>query len=622
MIRKWRLANFKSVYDRTELDLRPLTIFAGPNSSGKSTFIQSMLLVAQTLTNQVLNRPVILNGHIAKFGTYDDVASAGSKQDIAVGFTLEGSHDRRKRNRWAFRDSPESFSDEIGDSIACDFSFSARGDGGAQERLQLQPRLSHVKLVTKPDDDTQPLVVEVRRSHRSVEDRATELGLSPDVASADLAGLTFEVTHHSQELFNRAHFLFDQQRSDRVVGCTFSHFLPSSLVVAYDATTEAAEQTLRVLLSPELSRRQSLQRYRDKAPFQSPELLNRIRELLIEIGHSRGSAMASQRRLLLHSDSNALFEEIDELRRMASVSSMRTLLANYHDELLDLAKSGREEKLALKSVPIGFEVNAALQSFFGELFKYLGPLRDEPKAAYPLTGAQNPNDVGLKGEFTAAVLDLNQNRMIDYIPSMHFSDDAWSSLPVVRRTRLRDAVVDWLNYLGVVRLVETSELGVLGHEMKVAVGTGKSLHNLVHVGVGVSQVLPILVMSLLAPTGSTLVFEQPELHLHPKVQTLLGDFLLSMSLGGRQCIVETHSEYLINRLRYRAAVSSDAQISDMFNLYFVERRDEKSAYRKVEVNEYGAIEDWPEGFFDQSPRESEKILRAALLKRKSAKRNA
>jgi len=143
-----------------------------------------------------------------------------------------------------------------------------------------------------------------------------------------------------------------------------------------------------------------------------------------------------------------------------------------------------------------------------------------------------------------------------------------------------------------------------------------ALHDLIHVGVGVSQVLPILVLSLLADASSTLVFEQPELHLHPRVQTRLADFFVSMTLLGKQCIVETHSEYFINRLRYHAAISEDQQVSDKVVIYFVEKQDGYSCYRPIHINKFGVIEDWPEGFFDESEETSRAILTAAMEKRK------
>ena len=63
---------------------------------------------------------------------------------------------------------------------------------------------------------------------------------------------------------------------------------------------------------------------------------------------------------------------------------------------------------------------------------------------------------------------------------------------------LESAVVDWLKYLGVANSVESQDLGKLGHELKVGSVGSNSMHDLTHVGVGVSQVLPILVMSLLS----------------------------------------------------------------------------------------------------------------------------
>jgi predicted ATPase len=91
-----------------------------------------------------------------------------------------------------------------------------------------------------------------------------------------------------------------------------------------------------------------------------------------------------------------------------------------------------------------------------------------------------------------------------------------------------------------------------------------------------------------------------------------------MSLLGKQCIIETHSEYLVNRLRFRAASAPpEKDITPNIKMYFVEKQGNSSSFREVMVNEYGAILDWPEGFFDQSQWEAEEILRAASKKRKS-----
>ena len=260
------------------------------------------------------------------------------------------------------------------------------------------------------------------------------------------------------------------------------------------------------------------------------------------------------------------------------------------------------------------EAGRYLEAFFARSVRYFGPLRDEPKAIYPLNPVAHHADVGLKGEHTAAVLDLHRHTVVKYVPSAAFQPGGIRRL--VASAKLGEAVDDWLQYLGVAEKVESRSMGKFGHQLAVNVQHAATVSDLTHVGVGVSQALPIVVTSLLAKTDTTLILEQPELHLHPSVQTLLGDFFLSMALLEKQCIVETHSEYIVNRVRLRTAMLPD-DWENPARVYFVERNQQGKAFREVVVNEYGAITEWPKGFFDHSQREAESILRAATVKRKA-----
>jgi len=190
---------------------------------------------------------------------------------------------------------------------------------------------------------------------------------------------------------------------------------------------------------------------------------------------------------------------------------------------------------------------------------------------------------------------------------------------------LATAVNDWMEYLGVASNVITNDRGKLGHELKVTTEGISKPHDLTHVGVGASQVLPILVMCLITNPDTTVIIEQPELHLHPKVQSNLADFFISISQLNKQLIIETHSEHIINRLRYRAvSAKPENAIHDKINIFFVSRDKDSSNFKPVNINEYGAILDWPEGFFDQSQHEAEDILKAAIEKNRKERnlRNA
>jgi len=90
MITKWKLANFKSVKDETTLDFAPLTIFAGANSSGKSTLLQSILLISQTLSDKDPTRQVVLNGQFIQLGEFSDIKSSeGDSDQIRIGWELK-----------------------------------------------------------------------------------------------------------------------------------------------------------------------------------------------------------------------------------------------------------------------------------------------------------------------------------------------------------------------------------------------------------------------------------------------------------------------------------------------------------------------------------------------------
>ncbi|MBN0169013.1 DUF3696 domain-containing protein, partial [Pseudomonas aeruginosa] len=86
------------------------------------------------------------------------------------------------------------------------------------------------------------------------------------------------------------------------------------------------------------------------------------------------------------------------------------------------------------------------------------------------------------------------------------------------------------------------------------------------------------------------------------------DLFLVMAQTGTQCIIETHSEYLINRLRLRIAQDKTDQTQSCSSIYFISKRETGSVLDEVSINKYGAIIEWPKDFFDQTDREVERIL--------------
>jgi predicted ATPase len=391
-----------------------------------------------------------------------------------------------------------------------------------------------------------------------------------------------------------------------------SNFLPDELIVQYDKARFEARR-LAAYFIPEPGRTFSSAGPVVTLPAQVFSVINawlrdhslepipqnvshspqRVREYILRrTGNPRQitGAPGTERRLIDFSDLRAQIEEsffqLEEQRQELQFRTPRTIR----------------------------EANAYVRDFFLTGVRYLGPLREEPKAVYPAEALARPDDVGVRGEHTAAVLDLNRNRQVRHLAPPGLDDDR-------SIVRLVESLEQWLQYLGVAINVEIKDAGKFGRQLKVRTENDGDFHDLTHVGVGVSQVLPILVMSLLAPNPCLLLFEQPELHLHPRVQARLADFFLAMGRLGRQCLLETHSEYLIDRLRFRVAESSSSDILDLIKLYFTQKNEGNTVCKSVRLTEFGSITNWPEDFFDQSSSESSRILKAASLKRTRSLRN-
>lgn len=633
MITKWKLFNFKSIKKETELDFAPLTIFAGANSSGKSTLLQSILLIAQTLANKVSSRSVVLNGALAKLGQFDDLKSAESDAgQIVIGWTCKPAYDSTMAGMRvaSSRRAPTVYGRHryAISSMSCEISFDTDDSGAQREVTQLHPRLfsSVVSSVTRDADGSDcPYSISIRRAtaadttlkHRWTE--ATETGNNIVRAS-----LQYEVSLDDTSMAE----IHEDMVSAEPIGCILLHFLPERIALGVDLVPETARFIVSTLIgdSPRVMPRRPFVGRERIVPKPVIDYILSVAKKIegADLRDSLENALSQQS---LFGESAVSMETfLDAFRRMPSrarIAFRRQIaeVSNLEGLVYDAIRKEQEEDLDVifYRSPTGIaEACLYADQFFTTSVRYLGPLRDEPKPLYPLSPTVDPSDVGLKGEHTAAVLELHKNRPIRYIPTSAFIGDEVVPTPITRT--LEAAVIDWLQYLGVAEGIQSHDKGKFGHELVVGITGGSRYHDLTHVGVGVSQVLPILVSSLLADTDTTLIFEQPEIHLHPKVQTLLADFFLSMTQLGKQCVIETHSEYLVNRMRFRtaAAVTTNPWL-EAVRLYFVERGDDGSVFRKIDVNEFGAIIDWPDGFFDQNQREAEAILKAAMKKKHQRK---
>ena len=210
---------------------------------------------------------------------------------------------------------------------------------------------------------------------------------------------------------------------------------------------------------------------------------------------------------------------------------------------------------------------------------YLGPLREYPRREYHWAGS-SPDDVGQCGERTVDAM-LAATR-----------DKEMRSLGHRRRKKPFQAMIaHWLKELGFIHEFDFKEIAKGTNLYRAKVKTpGSSVSTaLTDVGFGVSQVLPALVLLYYVPEGSTVLMEQPEIHLHPAVQSGLADVILTVAKTRNvQIIVESHSEHLMRRLQRR--VAEHKACAEDVKLYFVSTNGCRAQVSDLALNEWGENE--------------------------------
>ena len=541
MLKSWSIQNFKPILDSGELQLKPVTILAGRNSSGKSSLIQSILMIAQTLSNPLPARALIPHGDIVKLGTIDDVLSKISDlRTISIGFELtsrdeigyegiKGMYDEyrtkllavfhvdERDKRFSILEAPEAVLDSL--SLISSYSRYA-----LLNELEISDEIRQLFPENCPEED-------IISMH------------------AGLVEIYFE-------------FIVKQPTDDEVL----------------NLMENTSIRIQRLIL-------------REKKPIYQGRFSTSFSPLDSEINtNSQNMTDGSPTK------EDISYQDIVGLSHFLPVS------------LINIAPSNEENIGPFSLLPVEF-INSMeeITRFFSSQIRYLSPLRLDPdRTQRTFAPTSQMDDVGFKGEYAAVVYHNNQLAQIDwYNPNTE----------QVQQSTLQEALNIWANYLDIASQITTEAAGNLGVAWRVVTKKGQPPRTLSEVGVGMSQILPILVMGLLAPEGTLLIMEQPELHLHPGVQARLGDFFMGLAQCGKQCLIETHSENLISQLRYHIVQAGGMEKSDCI-IYFVDQDNQGAAkFEKVEISAKGNILNWPDGFFDETMLQEGRITTASLRKR-------
>ena len=669
MLGNWAVLNFKSIkttmvidsdgIETGELSLKPLTIFCGANSSGKSSIIQSILLMAQTMRDKDSKLPLMLNGDFIRLGTLNDIKSYNAENSmigikfafflipmeiasssypfslfkvdlpdlmpigkIDYKFFISQKKDQQSSLRipefeLSVQFRPIKPKNEAGNKIPLDpsdrgnpgiyiFKCSWNEKTGYKETM-LDPEKKEIdrkfeQLIPDRPEFNHFLPVSI---NYKVKDSMLMLVLGnifnfPDSKNflADISSKVKNDSHifhflrenyiyHNGNDNNLLHFLENDVLSglpdiEKLFIMNHENLSPDGLIFSFSYS----DWQLNLKILPKITLKEVKKRMEDNLN----KIINCIKNDLDYLRHGTD------------------FDAIKDY--YATDSNVEEKNNLWYNEF----KNPIQEMEPFESSYSFEEMLSRLYDFFTFGIHYLGPIREDAKLLYNPSDSPDPYNIGSKGEYTAKLLaEKGKEFFHNPVPNREESGKI-----EFKNLSLKDAVVKWLYYIGVAEDIKAESLKD-SYTLQIKTIGSDHFSDLTNVGRGVSQVLPIIVTGLLQREYKLMVFEQPEAHLHPKMQTKLMDFFIAISIYLNRIIIETHSEHFINALRFRLAEMkspNDQKLADNVQIYFSERDKDGSFFRSLTIDKYSDISEWPEDFFDESQLLSIRTLRAINKKLK------
>lgn len=236
-------------------------------------------------------------------------------------------------------------------------------------------------------------------------------------------------------------------------------------------------------------------------------------------------------------------------------------------------------------------------ALFNDNFHYISADRWGPRISVPLSDFDvHHNNLGKYGEYSIHyLLEHGDNSL---------KNPAISLLDEEAGTGLLHQVRAWLNDIspGVKidpKQFKTVNAGTISFSFPSEVGFSRPFRP-THVGFGLSYTLPIIVALLSLPKNGLVILENPEAHLHPRGQSLIGKLIAHVAAAGTQVIVETHSDHLLNGIRI--AVRNGLLTPNKTALHYFVRNGSEIDITTPDIDAEGKIDTWPDGFFDESIR--------------------
>lgn len=583
MIRKISFENYKA-FKNGELKLKPITILLGANSVGKSSIINLLLMLQQTARVSNYKSAFRLHGENVSLGECENIFRNKVKNnDIVVGFEFESPQLTNLLQRKLFEDLIE----RIIDPIRFLYMRSMRSARSIKTHNRRDFKDYFPKEIYDYINDMKSL---------------GDIPMSKDLFMSLIDGLT----HINNELGSIKETSDDYIRYYFRRGYHNYHCSRETLETIFDylSALRLLDESifnmtfdcicLNVKGEDTIKLKTFIIKSLDK------EILNVKFDYALDSGFYKD--------VKIHSDfsSKELLSEKNSKQQFIKLlnhnSTIFSWMDPYDEQYRDFYFDDVDNDIntidtKIVSQIIGLSLSSIRRNFTKELVNHVSPLRAHPKRYYFLDNANINTSINtLDGNSLTEVLKEN--------------------------AKVRAKVNEWLDKFDL--QVNVSTLQDIIHKLKIR-QYALDL-DITDVGFGISQILPIIVQGFLSFKNSLTMIEQPEIHLHPKMQADLADLFIDIVNKGetisgdfdnaqKYLLIETHSEYLLRRLRRRIF---EGKISyDDIAIYFLEHPNDDSSGTVINerpISSTGYFE-WPEDFYsDELLNDSTVFIKQAFEK--------
>jgi AAA15 family ATPase/GTPase len=570
MLSEYQIHNFKAFANQEKIPIRPITLIYGQNSSGKSSVLQSLLLLKQTLQEATDPQTLLLaKGNLVDLGNFSQYIN---NHDLDKSFSFKVFFDLDTEQ--IMGGDSKLLSKYLSDNSLLGLEISFNYD---KEFSKI--KFDHVDLFV--GDKLRPL-----------------LSYIPSIAEDD-NGIILNIDE-SEINFKHSFWQFWWQEFK----LDFSKMLLSEI-------RDILERKEIIRLSARVSQKKvgnELQKQKDVLKTKIEQLDYELKEIKSKvedqgIGKLQIDGLESelsdldnqyllfdtllqlQVRFQKYSFQQAEEDFVIALRYSHYVLCRHFLLNEVGDWQYDLSEPRSEylslvyEKSgALKPVlDLTIKASTLLRGYLENLV-YIRPLRSYPERLY-IFGGNNGEQVGQGGKNLADVLYTKP----DVLNAVNKQFELFDLGYEIKISKFKDEETSELSDVFAIRLID--------RYTKVNV-------SLLDVGFGISQILPVIIQSVLS-RNKTIVIEQPEIHIHPRLQAQLGSLLAeSVKSFGNRFIIETHSEHLL--LRLQKLIRNGELSHEDIAVVYVDRGKNGSQCLELRIDSEGDfIDEWPNGFFDE-----------------------